>query len=187
MTTYSGIDWSSQKHDVCFVNAAGAAIARRVIAHTPAGFAEFEHQREQLKVEPAECVIGIETAHNLLLDYLWGHHYSQVYVIPPNQVNRESQARWPSGARSDPSAAQLLADMLRQDRNRFPVWCPDSVLTRQMRSRVGLIMHLTRHITAMSSRLWAVLCRYYPVAIHWSARKPFCIDIYFMVSCINVG
>ena len=106
----------------------------------PAEFAEFEHQREQLKVAPAECVIGIETAHNLLLDYLWGHHYTQVYVIPPNQVNRESQARWPSGARSDPSAAQLLADMLRQDRNRFPVWCPDSVLTRQMRSRVGLII-----------------------------------------------
>lgn len=68
MTTYIGIDWSSKKHDVCFVNAAGAAIARRVIAHTPAGFAEFEHQREQLKVEPAECVIGLETAHNLLLD-----------------------------------------------------------------------------------------------------------------------
>ena len=68
MITYIGIDWSSKKHDVCFVNAAGAAIARRVIAHTPAGFAEFEHQREQLGVEPAECVIGIETAHNLLVD-----------------------------------------------------------------------------------------------------------------------
>lgn len=165
MTTYIGIDWSSKKHDVCFVNAAGAAIARKVIAHTPAGFAEFEHQRERLKVEPAECVIGIETAHNLLVDYLWGHHYSQVYVIPPNQVNRESQARWPSGARSDPSAAYLLAEMLRQDRSRFPVWCPDSLLTRQMRSRVSLIMHLTRHITALSNRLWAVLCRYYPAAI----------------------
>jgi transposase len=165
MTTYIGIDWSSQKHDVCFVNAAGAAIARRVIAHTPAGFAEFEHQREQLGVEPAECVIGIETAHNLLLDYLWGHHYSQVYVIPPNQVNRESQAHWPSGARSDPSAAYLLAEMLRQERTRFPVWCPDSLLTRQMRSHVSLIMHLTRHITALSNRLWAVLCRYYPAAI----------------------
>jgi len=37
MTTYIGIDWSSKKHDVCFVNAAGAAIARKVIAHTRPG------------------------------------------------------------------------------------------------------------------------------------------------------
>ena len=164
MVTYVGIDWSSQKHDICFVNAAGAAIARQVIAHTPAGLAEFEHQRQQLGVEPAECVIGIETAHTLVIDYMWGHHYTQVYVIPPNQVNRESQARWPSGARSDPSAAYLLAEMLRQDRTRFPVWCPDSLLTRQMRSRVSLVMHLTHQIVQMSNRLRAVLWRYYPAA-----------------------
>ena len=182
MTTYIGIDWSSQKHDVCFVNAAGAAIARRVIAQTPAGFAEFERQREQLKVEPAECVIGIETAHTLLVDYLWGHHYTQVYVIPPNQVNRESQARWPSGARSDPSAAYLLAEMLRQDRDRFPVWCPDSLLTRQMRSRVSLIMHLTRHITALSNRLWAVLCRYYPAAITVFSELTAQIELAFILA-----
>ena len=55
--------------------------------------------------------------------------------------------------------------MLRQDRTRFPVWYPDSLLTRQMRSHVSLIMHLTRHITALSNRLWAVLCRYYPAAL----------------------
>ena len=182
MITYIGIDWSSKKHDVCFVNAAGAAIARQVIAHTPAGLAEFERQRERLGVEPVECVIGIETAHNLLLDYLWGHHYSQVYVIPPNQVNRESQARWPSGARSDPSAAQLLAEMLRQDRTRFPVWRPDSLLTCQMRSRVSLIMHLTRHITALSNRLWAVLCRYYPAAITVFSELTAQIELAFILA-----
>jgi len=164
MVTYVGIDWSLQKHDICFVNAAGAAIARQVIAHTPAGLAAFEHQRQQLGVEPAECVIGIETAHTLVIDYLWGHHYTQVYVIPPNQVNRESQARWPSGARSDPSAAYLLAEMLRQDKTRFPVWQPDALLTRQMRSRVSLVMHLTHQIVQMSNRLRAVLWRYYPAA-----------------------
>ncbi len=70
MITYIGIDWSTQKHDVCFVNTAGTAIARQVIAQTAAGFAQFERQRERLGVEPAECMIGIETAHNLLADSL---------------------------------------------------------------------------------------------------------------------
>ena len=165
MVTYVGIDWSTQKHDICFMNEAGAAVARQVIAHSPAGFAEFDRQRQRLGVEPADCFIGIETAHNLVLDYLWGHAYSQVYVIPPNKVNRESVARWPSGARSDPSAAYLLADLVRQDRTRFPVWRPDSLLTRQMRSRVSLVMHLTHQIVQMANRLRAVLWRYYPAAL----------------------
>jgi hypothetical protein len=182
MVTYVGIDWSSQKHDVCFVNEAGAAIARQVIAHTPAGFAEFERQRQRLGVEPAECVIGIETAHNLVLDYLWGHHYHQVYVIPPNKVNRESTARWPSGARSDPSAAYLLADLLRQDTTRFPVWRPDSLLTRQMRSRVSLVMHLTHHIVQMANRLRAVLWRYYPVALTVFSELTAQIELVFITA-----
>ena len=36
--------------------------------------------------EPADCLIGLETAHNLFIDYLWSQAYSQVYVLPPNQV-----------------------------------------------------------------------------------------------------
>jgi len=60
MTVYIGIDWSQLKHDVCFVNEAGAAIARVVLAHSPEGFARLERHRQQLGVLPAECVVGIE-------------------------------------------------------------------------------------------------------------------------------
>ena len=77
MTVYIGIDWSQLKHDVCFLNEAGAAIARVVLAHSPEGFARFEAHRQQLGVSPVECLVGIETAHNLVIDYLWGHGYTQ--------------------------------------------------------------------------------------------------------------
>ena len=72
LVTYVGIDWSTQKHDLCFMNEAGAAVARQVSAHRPAGFAEFDRQRQRLGVVPADCFIGIETAHNWVLDYRWG-------------------------------------------------------------------------------------------------------------------
>jgi hypothetical protein len=32
----------------------------------------------------AECRVGLETAHNVLIDFLWAKGYTQVYVIPPN-------------------------------------------------------------------------------------------------------
>ncbi len=34
MFVYIGIDWSEQKHDVLWMNPAGAALAHLVIAHT---------------------------------------------------------------------------------------------------------------------------------------------------------
>lgn len=165
MTVYIGIDWSQDKHDVCFLDEAGESIARVVVSHSPEGFARFEAHRQRLGATPAECLVGIETAHNLVIDYLWGHGYTQVYVIPPGQVNASRGRYRQSGARSDPSDAFVVADMLRTDRKRLALWRPDHVLTRQMRGRVSYLLHLTRSITRLSNRLRAVLWRYYPAAL----------------------
>jgi len=165
MTVYIGIDWSQSKHDVCFLDEAGEPIGQVMLPHSPEGFARFEGHRQRIGVCPADCLVGIETAHNLILDYLWGHGYSQVYVIPPNQVKGSRSRYRQSGARSDPSDAYVIADVLRTDRKRLALWQPDHVLTRQMRSRVSYMMHLTRNISRLSNRLRAVLWRYYPAAL----------------------
>ena len=83
MSTFIGIDWSQDKHDVAFMNAAGAIIARLTIPHQPAGFRQLETTRQRLGVATADCLVGLETAHNLLLDFLWDHEYQHIYVIPP--------------------------------------------------------------------------------------------------------
>jgi transposase len=88
--------------------------------------------------------------------------YHQVYVIPPSVVKSTRGRYGQSGARSDERDAFLLADLLRTDRARLQPWRPDSLLTRQMRAKVSLIHHLTGHVVRLSSRLRAVLLRYYP-------------------------
>jgi len=45
MSIYIGIDWSQDKHDVAFMNASGAIIARLTIPHQPAGFHKLETTR----------------------------------------------------------------------------------------------------------------------------------------------
>ena len=91
MPVYIGIDWShaTRKHYVCFLNEAGASIARQVLAHSPEGFQKLETHRQKLGLAANECLVGIESAHTLrvLIDFLWGHGYQQVFVIPPNVVN----------------------------------------------------------------------------------------------------
>ncbi len=165
MSVLIGIDWSENKHDIEFMNEAGAALAQLTIPHSPDGFLKLESTRQKLNLTPKECLAALETAHNLLIDFLWSHDYTQVYVVPPHVV-KSSRGRFnSSGARADASDAHLLADLLRTDRARLHPWQPDCLLTRQLRAKIDLVHHLTRQSIQLSNRLRAVLVRYHPTAL----------------------
>ncbi|HIQ01203.1 MAG TPA: IS110 family transposase [Anaerolineales bacterium] len=166
MRVYIGIDWSERKHDVVFINEAGAAVVRLTVPHTPEGFLQIEATRQKLGMAQEDCLIGLETAHNLVVDSLWSQGYSNVYVIPPGVVKSVRGRYGQSGARTDQGDAFLLADLLRTDRARLQPWHPDSLPTRQMRAKVSLILHLTRTVVRLSNRLRAILLRYYPAALN---------------------
>jgi transposase len=166
MRVYIGIDWSESKHDIVFMNEAGAPIVRLTIPHTTEGFLELDATRQDLDVAQQDCLIGLETAHNLVIDFLWSHKYPHVYVVPPNVVKSTRGRYGHSGARTDQSDAFLLADVLRTDRARLQPWYPDSLLTRQIRAKVSLVHHLTHSVVRLSNRLRAVLLRYYPAALN---------------------
>jgi transposase len=166
MVVYIGIDWSAAKHDVCVLNEVGVVVATTVIPHTADGLLKLEALRQKLGVAPIDCLVGIETAHTLVIDFLWARGYSQVYVIPPNVVKSTRGRYRQSGARTDTSDALLVADLLRTDRARLHPWRPDSLLTQQLRNRVGLVSHLTQTAVRLSNRLYAVLMRYYPAGLN---------------------
>lgn len=166
MRVYIGIDWSESKHDIVFMNEAGSPIVRLTIPHTLEGFLELDATRQALGVAQQDCLIGLETAHNLVIDYLWSRNYPHVYVVPPSVVKSTRGRYGHSGARTDQSDAFLLADLLRTDRARLQPWHPDSLLTRQIRAKVSLIHHLTHSVVRLSNRLRAVLLRYYPAALN---------------------
>lgn len=165
MTVYIGIDWSEEKHDVVFLNDQGAILGQLTMAHKPEGLLNLEKTRQYLGVSREECLVGLETAHNLLLDFLIDQGYPQVYVIPPS-VTKSCRGRYgTSGARDDQTDGQLIADILRTDRLRLRPWQPDSLLTRQMKAKVSLIHYLTRQHVRRANRLRAILLRYYPAAL----------------------
>ncbi len=50
MKLYIGIDWSQNKHRVCFLNPSGVVQLHFVIEHTQTGFWKLEHRRQQMGV-----------------------------------------------------------------------------------------------------------------------------------------
>jgi transposase len=165
MKVYIGIDWSQDKHDIVVLNEAGAQLAYLCIPNKLEGFMQFDTQRAKLGLKPNACVIGIETSHSLLVDYLVEQNYPTLYVLPPNQV-RANQGRFrQSGAKDDPADARLIAEILRTDRGRLRQWQADRLLTRQMRNQVRWILELQHQIVRLSNQLEALLRRYYPAAL----------------------
>lgn len=156
-----GVDWSQEHHNVRIQNEAGALVVGFQIAHSPDGLSKLEGEIAKLGVPPAKCLIALETAHNLLIDFFWSRGY-QVYVIAPSVVGSSRGRYTSSGAHDDDRDAFVLAELLRTDLHRFAPWKPDGALVIQMRAKLGLIDALTQTITRHANRLRAVLHRYYP-------------------------
>ena len=165
MQVYIGIDWSQEKHEIVFHNEDGQMLLGMSVEHSMLGLQKIESYRQRLGVEVEECIVGIETAHHLLIDFLWKHGYSQIYVLPPNQVRSSQGRRRQSSARNDRKDADLIAEILRTDRHRLYPWHPGSDLLQQMRAKVSLVRFLTMEVVRTTNRLRDVLLRYYPAAL----------------------
>lgn len=165
MKVYLGIDCGDHSYEASFLNEAGAALARLPIPSSPEGFLRLDAARHKLGVPACDCRVALESAHNLLVDFLWDHGYSQVYVIAPHVIKSCRDRYRHSGARNDPSDAYVLADVLRTDGHRFSPWYPDQPSTRQIRAMSSLVDHLGRAVVRHANRLRAVLARYYPAVV----------------------
>ncbi len=182
MSIYIGIDCSEQKHDVVFLNEAGVIIGQLEMSHTPAGLLNLEKTRRYLGICREECLVALETAHTLVIDFLWAQAYPQIYVIPPSVIKSCRGRYGQSEARDDRKDGRLIADVLRTDRARLQPWLPDSLLTQQMRAKVSFINHLTRQSVRWSNRLRAILLRYYPLALDIFTSLKHQITLHFILT-----
>ncbi|MFN2104451.1 MAG: IS110 family transposase [Candidatus Promineifilaceae bacterium] len=164
MKTIIGIDWSEKKHCVHAYNDAGAQLLRLEVAATVAGFRKLTQQVNKLNPEPANCLIAIETAHNLLVDYLHEMGYT-LYILAPSLVSSNRGRQGSSGAKDDDRDAQLLAEILRTDLGQLIPWQPDGPLVRQIRTLLTWVDQLTKSIVRQRNRLRANLLRFYPQAL----------------------
>jgi len=164
MQVYIGLDWSSKKHDIVITDETGKRISAGVMEHSQEGFSKVEQMRKRLGVSQDECVIGLETAHTILIDYLWESGYEHLRVIHPNIVNKSRERYSQSGAYDDQSDAFVISDLLRTDGHRFAPWHPGSPLLQEMRRTVSFAQFMTKQSTMQANRLEAVLRRYYPAA-----------------------
>lgn len=165
MHVYLGIDWSHTHHDACWLDERGHILSRLTVPHTAQGLMQLDQARAQLGITPAECQVGLETAHTPLIDFLWDQGYGHVFVIPPGAIKGARRRYRQTNAHTDQTDAWLIAEVVRTDPATLHPWQPDGLIVRQLKAKVSLLHFLTKEIRRLTNRLGAVLARYYPAAL----------------------
>jgi transposase len=116
---FLGIDWGSDVHVLCLLDAHGTIRGTRTVAHTAIAVHEaVQWLREQTGVPPADIAVGIETPRGVLVDTLIEHGFS-VFALNPKQLDRFRDRFTAAGAKDDDRDAHVLADAVRTDRRAF--------------------------------------------------------------------
>jgi transposase len=161
---FVGDDWAEDHHDVYLMNDTGERLASRRLPEGLTGIRRLHELIAEHAEDPAQVVIGIETDRGLWVDALTAAEY-QVFAINPLAAARYRDRHHVSGAKSDPSDAKLLADLVRTDRHnhrRIAGDSPDAEAIKVLaRAHQNLIWARTRHTNGLRS----ALREYYPAAL----------------------
>jgi transposase len=170
---FCGIDWAEDHYDVALVDDAGAVLARKRISDDSFGYQVLlgllgEHGDRQDDPIP----VAIETPRGLLVACL-RRTGRKIYAINPLSVARYRERHSVARAKSDRMDAELLANILRTDRNAHRPLPADSelaqaigVLARAQQDAVWNRQHI-------ANQLRSLLREYYPAFLEaFQDRRP---------------
>src|SRR5215216_4848783 len=161
---FVGIDWASEQHRVCLLDAEGKCVAERDVAHGGAELSEMcAWLLEKTGAEPAEIAVAIETPHGPVVEALLERGF-KVFAINPRQLDRFRDRFSVAGAKDDSRDAQVLACSLRTDQHAFRCLSVDDPLVIELREWSRIYDELKQEQNRLTNRMRGQLWRYYPQA-----------------------
>jgi transposase len=132
-TWFVGIDWGTEAHAVCVLEATGAVVDERSVAHTIDAVNAWMHALLQRTQAPAAAIaVAIETPRGLLVETLLERGFA-VFAINPKQLDRFRDRFTVAGAKDDLRDARVLSDSVRTDRQAFRRVQPDDPMVQELR------------------------------------------------------
>jgi transposase len=158
---FAGVDWGSEKHQVCVLNARGAIVGEREFPHGGTGLTAMADWVWSITDRTDDVAIAIEVPHGPIVDVLLDRGFI-VYSINPKQLDRLRDRFSVAGAKDDRRDAQAAADGLRTDRHLFRRLQIADPRVIELREWSRLTEELQQERVRLGNRLHHQLWRYYP-------------------------
>ncbi len=155
-----GVDWGSEHHQVCVIDAKRKVLWERSVPHTGQGLHELVDALLD-GCETARVVVAIETPRGAVVETLVERGI-RVFSINPKQLDRFRDRHSAAGAKDDRRDAFVLADSLRTDAAAFRMISIGEPLLIELRELTRLHEDLVQERGALGNRLGDQLRRYFP-------------------------
>ncbi|ANY83745.1 hypothetical protein BB934_36545 (plasmid) [Microvirga ossetica] len=158
---FAGVDWGSQKHQACLLDAAGVVVGEREFPHGGSGLALLCDWLLALAGDASAVAVAIEVPHGPVVDTLLDRGFA-VHAINPKQLDRLRDRFSVAGAKDDRRDARIAAAGLRTDPYLYrQVEMGDPVVI-ELREWSRLAEELQQERVRLSTRVRQQLWRYYP-------------------------
>jgi len=171
-SAYIGIDWADTKYDICLQVANESQRSFDVIEHQVEKIDEWA-QSLRKKYKPP-IAVAVELSKGPIVYALQKYDCFVIFPINPSTLAKYREAFQPSGAKNDPTDAELALNMMLHYPERFKPLKPQSVEMRMLSSLVEQRRSLVNDKTRVTNRLRSTLKQYYPQMLEWFDR----IDTY---------
>lgn len=162
---FVGIDWADEKHDIALRAAEPEAkVERSQIANQPEALSDWVLAlRERFK--QGKILICLEQSRGALIHFLMGYDCFELYPINPKQLDNYRKAFRPSGAKDDPTDAELLCKYVSLHHQELRPWRPNDEQTRKLALLCEKRRQAVDARSALSNQLKSELKQYYPLAL----------------------
>lgn len=168
---YLGIDWATDKHDLCLLAQDGRILSQFEITHDLAG---FHHLRDLLHTLP-DVRINIERSDGLLVDWLV-QQGCDLFITPPHVLAH----RRPTRVKDDKGDAYLLAYLLRMEDRDCRPYSHQSQIVTHLRQLARAYERALSEQRRLGNQLIYNLRQYYPVALTLFTKAHSLITLAFL-------
>src|SRR5207302_122180 len=157
---FLAIDWADQKHVWSLQEANSSARERGEVDHMPEAVETWVAQLSQ-RFAGRPIAVAVEQSRGALAFLLSKYAQLHIFPVPPAMTANLRKAFYSSGAKHDPTDADLLLDLVQQHREKLRRLSPDTEATRRIQNLVEERRKLVDEKTAQSKRLEAHLKIYF--------------------------
>ena len=167
-TAIIGIDWADKKHDVCIQSTESGRRQTYQVPHKADKIDEWAQSLVRRHGGP--MAVALELSKGPIVAALQKYDFFVIFPINPTTLASYRKTFKPSGAKDDPTDAELALDLLLHHPDHFQALNPQSVEMRTLMTLVEQRRRLMNDRVRITNRLRNALKQYYPQALEWFDR-----------------
>lgn len=167
-TAIIGIDWADKKHDVCIQSTESGQRQTYQVPHKADKIDEWAQSLVRRHGGP--IAVALELSKGPIVAALQKYDFFVIFPINPTTLASYRKTFKPSGAKDDPTDAELALDLLLHHPDHFQALKPQSVGMRTLMTLVEQRRRLMNDRVRITNRLRNALKQYYPQALEWFDR-----------------